>query len=415
MSSPAMTATWAGDRRAATEGGYCRARHQAGSRRVRALILALVVVGQVTLPADALAQGESPGTHRKWLAGAIAAVVVGVPTFASADFGLRLGSCESRECFAPIATVAAFTVGFLLGKELDDAAARRFVAGPGTDLVATRTLELPFVPRAARAFGTRALFLGPEGMVVLKGQTARTVGGVRGLVDVTVLEGRQAILAATPDDLFAFPLAGGDCPGRRVSTTGGRRIASDRDGAVVLSGVGGLRRYAARGADGDVELVEDGQAPGLGPAAELLWPESSETLWFLDGARLVSLSAGTLAEVGAVELPAAPTSLDVRGPVGLAAAGRSGVYVLDVSDPRLPRVVATYRGVRDPRHAVLLGARGYVAAGDQGLVVLDLSTPVDPVVSAVVRNLGRPSLVLRRGDHVLVIDQETGEVHQVSR
>ena len=415
MSSPAMTATWAGDRRAATEGGSCRARHQVGSRRVPALILALAVLAQATFPAGALAQGESPGTHRKWLAGAIAAVVVGVPTFASADFGLRLGSCESQECFAPIATVAAFTVGFLLGKELDDAAARRFVAGPGTDLVASRTLELPFVPARARSFGSRALFLGPEGMVVLDGPDARTVAGVRGLVDVTVLEGRQVILAATPDDLFAFPLLGGDRPGRRVSTTGGRRIASDRDGAVVLSGVGGVRRYVARGAATELELTDEAKAPGWGPAAELLWPEDSETLWFLDGPRLVSLSGGTLAEVGALELPAAPTSLDVRGPIGLAAAGRSGVYVLDVSDPRMPRVVATYRGVRDPRDAVLLGTRGYVAAGDQGLVVLDLSTPAEPVVSAVVRNLGRPSLVLRRGDHVLVVDQETGEIHQVSR
>ena len=72
MSSPAMTATWAGDRRAATEGGSCRARHQVGSRRVPALILALAVLAQATFPAGALAQGESPGTHRKWLAGAIA-------------------------------------------------------------------------------------------------------------------------------------------------------------------------------------------------------------------------------------------------------------------------------------------------------------------------------------------------------
>ena len=100
--------------------------------------------------------------------------------------------------------------------------------------------------------------------------------------------------------------------------------------------------------------------------------------------------------------------------LGVVAAGRDGVYVIDVSDPAMPRLAARYQGVRNALDVALLESLAYIAAGEQGLVVVDIGRPAEPKAAAVARNLGSPSLVLRTSGQVWVVDGATGEAHSVS-
>ncbi|MXW08689.1 MAG: hypothetical protein F4Z78_02580, partial [Gammaproteobacteria bacterium] len=196
---------------------------------------AVVLVAAVALPpfTPGAAQESGPGGHRKWLGGAIGAVVIGIPTFTSADFNPNLGTCTRTECFAPLATAVGFTLGFLLGKEFDDGAARRFVAGPRLDLRPRQTVQLPFLPDRGRVAGPAALLSGAEGLVLLEGEAQSPLGGLRGLRDAAVVEERAALVAATPNGLFALPLLRDDRPGRRVDARGARLVAAGTGGGLV--------------------------------------------------------------------------------------------------------------------------------------------------------------------------------------
>lgn len=382
----------------------------------RSTVVALLLIGAaVLLPsAPAAAQESGPGGHRKWLGAAIGAVVVGVPTFASADFNPNLGTCTRTECFASLATVIGFTLGFLLGKEFDDAAARRFVAGPRLDLRPRETVQLPFLPDRGRKAGAVALLSGAEGLILLGGETPSSPGGMRGLRDATLVEERAAIVAATASGLFALPTAGDDSPGRRLDARGARLVAAGSGGGLVVSGAGGLFGFTSLGQGAGLELSEAARTTGGPLAADLVWPRASRIAWVLEGPRLVARDGDTLAEVGALELSPAARSLDVEATLGVVAAGRDGVYVIEVSDPAKPRLIARYDGIRNALDVALLESRAYIAAGEQGLVVVDLARPAEPDVAAVVRNMGSPSLVLRGSGQVWVVDGATGEAHSVS-
>ena len=378
------------------------------------LAVLMLLPGQLLLPGAIGAQETGPGSFRKWLGGAIGSVAVGIPVFLADDFSPSLGSCTNTECFAPVATLAGFTLGFLLGKEMDDAATRRFVAGPQVDLRPNGTVQLPFVPDRGRAAGSGALFTGAEGLVFLTGEGHEALGGIRGLRDAALVAERAAIVAATASGLFALPPARGDTPGRRVDARGAQLVAAGDDGAVVVSGPGGLLGFATSGQGAGLELSEAARTTGGPRATDLRWPRQSDIAWVLEGSRVVAREGRTLVEIGALSLTGAARSLDVDGPLGLVAAGRDGVYVIDVSDPASPRLSARYQGVRNARDAELLESSAYIAAGEQGLVVLGLERPAEPEVAAVVRNLGSPSLVLRSSGQMWVVDGTTGEAHSVS-
>ncbi len=372
------------------------------------------MAGVLPAPASAAAQESGPGGHRKWLGGVIGAVVIGLPMFTSADFNPNLGACARTECFAPLATAVGFTLGFLLGKELDDGAARRFAAGPRLDLRPRRTVQLPFLPDRGRVAGAAALLSGAEGLVLLEEGTRSLPGGLRGLRDAAVVEERAAIVAATPAGLFALPLGRDDIPGKRVDARGARLVAAGSGGGLVVSGAAGLLGFTSLGEGAGLELLEAARTTGDPLAADLVWPRASRIAWVLEGPRLVARDGGTLAEVGALELTASARSLDVDAALAVVAAGRDGVYVIDVSDPAMPRLTARYQGIRNAFDAALLESRAYIAAGEQGLVVVDIERPSAPEVVGVVRNLGSPSLVLRASRQLWVVDGATSEAHSVS-
>ena len=378
----------------------------------RSTVVALLLNGAVLLPsAPAAAQESGPGGHRKWLGAAIGAVAVGVPTFTSADFNPNLGTCTRTECFAPLATAVGFTLGFLLGKEFDDAAARRFVAGPRLDLRPRETVQLPFLPDRGRTAGAVALLSGAEGLI-LRAERYRRRRGDAGPARCRRGGGARGHRGGHRTGLSPSDRRD-DSPGRRLDARGARLVAAGSGGGLVVSGRGAVR-FTSLGEGAGLELSEAARTTGGPLAADLVWPRASRIAWVLEGPRLVARDGETLAEVGALALSPAARSLDVEAALGVVAAGRDGVYIIELSDPAMPRLAARYDGIRSALDVALLESRAYIAAGEQGLVVVDLARPAEPAVAAVVRNMGSPSLVLRGSGQVWVVDGATSEAHSVS-
>jgi hypothetical protein len=59
-------------------------------------------------------------------------------------------------------------------------------------------------------------------------------------------------------------------------------------------------------------------------------------------------------------------------------AGGPALQVYDVSKPRAPRKLASFRVPGGTQRAALAGSLAYVAAGTEGLQVVDLSAPATP-------------------------------------
>lgn len=78
-----------------------------------------------------------------------------------------------------------------------------------------------------------------------------------------------------------------------------------------------------------------------------------------------------------IEIPASTTEL----PTVACVVRSESLQVYDISNPRQPVSVATYRTPSGrPQRAALSGKRAYVADGEEGLLILDLATPSNPTV-----------------------------------
>lgn len=384
------------------------------STRLRAgtaLALALSLVPVQPLAA----QEDGPGGHRKWMYALVGGLVAGVPAaFSNAYFDTGGGGCTKPECFAPIAAAVGATVGLLIGIERDEAAARRHVAGPDTELSA-RMVELPLEPTGILPFRGGALAVGREGIAVVdESMSVLPVRGVRGLNTATVLGDHNLVVAASSGALFGFDMGSRVSRARRLYSEGAPALTSDGASRVLFGGIGSLRVLRAEGMGTDASLTEEVRASTPDVASDMSWSEEGEVVWVLSRERLEARKAGTLEEVGRLVLPTAPLSVAVDGDLAVAAAGEAGVYVLDLSEPGSPRLVGRYDGVSFARDAAIRGTRAWVAAGDQGLVSLDLGTPSAPAVTGVVRNLGRPTAVIVNEGGLFVLDRESRELRRVS-
>ncbi len=382
--------------------------------RPPALLIALaLLVALPLLQPPALAgqeAAERPSEHRKWLYAFVGAAALGVPAIVAEDFNLDI-PCGARTCYAPVAAVAGFTVGFLVGQELDDAARRRFVPGPRVEMEGV-AIPVPFRPERAVAGEGGTFVLGPEGIIELGDESVLSVRTVRGLYAAEVLAARRAVVGVTSGDTWVFSTENDRTRGRRVLTEGGSVLAGDGEDRLVIGSVDGLRLMTVTGTGDEVELTESVRRPLARPPAAARWPDGGAHVWVLDRSRIVALVPSTLEEVGALELPIVPRTLDVDGGVAVVT-GPQVVMILDLSEPTAPRLASTWEGVRDPRGAALLGGKAYVAGGAQGLVVLDLSNIGAPAVSGVVGNLGRPAAVVRTPAGLLLWEDGSTEVLRV--
>lgn len=376
------------------------------------LLIPLILASALpALPAPMAAQTEPPTGHRKWLYGAIGGVLVGVPAYMSADFGV--GGCGSRNCFAPIAATAGALAGFLIGLDRDREAARRWVAGPTADLESS-AFEVPLPPdHMARIPGGVAL-LGEAGLARANGDAGVTsTHAARGLLAAVVLEEHEALLAASAQTVLAFDQDGAIRGARRAFGSGGSALAGDGGSRLVLGGEGTLRLLSVEGTGNAVTVTEELVATEGTPARSVAWTENGGVIWELAGSRVVSRSASTLEIMGSLDLPGPGRRVALSGEVAVVAGGESGVSIVSIADPRRPELASVYEGVRYAFDADISGGTAYVAAGEQGLVVLDLADAEAPRVTAVVGNLGEPYAVVRNAGNLFVLDRDDRRLHVI--
>jgi hypothetical protein len=323
-----------------------------------------------------------------------------------------VSGCGSRNCFAPIAAAVGVVAGFLLGAELDESAARRWVAGPKLDLVGP-VFDVPMVAESMTAVPGGVALLGQAGLARATAVAVSGTYAARGLLATAVLVEHEALIAASASSVVAFDQNPASRVARRVFGAGGAALSADGQSRLVLGGEGTLRLLSVEGAGNDVTVTEDLAAQDPVPARALVWSPDEGVIWELAGSRVVGRSPETLEELGSVTLPGPGRSLSVDAGIGVVAGGESGVAVLDLSDPSAPTLVARYEGVRYVFDVEVASGTAYVAAGEQGLVTLSLADPSAPDVTGVVGTLGQPYAVVRNGGSLFVLDREDRRLHVI--
>ena len=113
-------------------------------------------------------------------------------------------------------------------------------------------------------------------------------------------------------------------------------------------------------------------------------------------------------KTGAIRLPGLIESLAVGGSTVYAAAGASGVHVVDVSTPSAPVHAATFDTSGNAHRLALSGSTLYIADGLGGVRSLNVANPVAPALAGAYATAGSARTVLAAGSNVVVLDSDEG-------
>lgn len=396
---------------------------RAGRSLLVPLLAATLTFGLVAEPLAAQEAGggvtaeetdHRPSGWRKWVFAAAGGVVFGVPALTAESLPQEIGGCNTSACFGTLATVVGATLGFLIGHELDEKAARRDAVGPTMER-ASRRVQLPLQPSRVIPHERGALVLGRRGMATVSPELGvREVGqSLRGITAAAVFPEMGSIVASTTSGLYSFDIAGTETTGRLVSERGGQDLEGVDAAALVLGSPDFLRRLTLSGAGVDLDVSETAREPHGGIFSDVVWAPYAGVLWSLTRTRLVGRSPSDLSEIGGVDLPGEARHLAISGDRGMIAAGRNGVYLVDLDDPSSPGLEGKISGMAFAHDVALVGTRGYIAVGDQGLMVVDIADPANVEVEGVLRNMGFVGAVASRGDQVYVLDRRDRRLHVI--
>ncbi|MFO7261942.1 MAG: hypothetical protein DIU52_012365 [bacterium] len=388
--------------------------------RVNGLIVPLVLAALLSssvLPAFAQAgPADDPAApsgrkglagHRRYILGAVGLAIGAVPAlFVPSQSSDRRGTCATRGCVTFLAGTMGAVAGYLMGRDMDRAAAARAARGPELRLP-TQRVELELVPETVDAFESGAIVVGSEGIVMVdRDRTTRRGGTIRGVRAVAALPAHDAMLAATTSGIYSFALSGSEGDGRLVLRGDGVALEPVAADQVVLSSSNLLRRLRLSGHGALLELTEEARLESDGLSTAFAYAPQTGILWAVSGDRVVARTT-QLEEIGSVALPAIGRTISLSGGRALVAAGTAGLFLLDVQQPSAPRVLAQVRGIGFAFDAVLDGDTAYVAGGRAGLLVLDVTDPTAPRVVGAASNLGFVSSVALAPDgQVYVTDRE---------
>src|SRR5690606_7174727 len=129
-------------------------------------VLCTLLVASDVAPAFAQAQADpppaTPGSdfsgHRRFLFSALGAAIALVPALLMTRQQEERGVCSSRTCTVSVGAIMGASAGFLIGRDLDRAAARRNAAGPSIRFPASR-VELELVPEEVAAYEGGAIVI----------------------------------------------------------------------------------------------------------------------------------------------------------------------------------------------------------------------------------------------------------------
>jgi hypothetical protein len=344
--------------------------------------------------------------HRRWV-GALVGLAIGAVPAALATERPDAGFCSSRTCLTTLGATMGTTVGFLIGRGLDDAAVRRGAGLPSLRL-RRQAVPLETEPFAVVGYQGGAVVLARQGLAVVEvGQMTPWVrgGGLRVLAALPLPE-RGALVAGTASGVFGFPLRGESGDGQQLGSEPGGVMAAIGGDQVVTWGRDQLRRYRVTGQGAAIQLAEETRSEAAVTVTDLVYSAFSGVLWALEGQRLVAYSVSQLVEVGSVELPAAGLVLALDGPRALVSMGHEGLVIADVTNPANPALLGRVTGLRFAHGMALVGTRAYIATGHGGLLVLDVSEPTAIHTLGVVRDLGFvQDVAVAPSGELLVVDR----------
>ncbi len=376
-----------------------------GGRRGLVFALAIAIL---LYPASADAQGING--KRKWIYAIIGATVTAVPAFIATNSKESLNSnCNSTGCVTAVAALLGAGVGFLIGREKDANWARRMSAGPSIRYD-FHNVALGLVPDRMTGFpgGAAVIGLGGARIVRRDGSSTSVAVGVRGIEDVAVLPRSNLMVLSTPTSLIAFPVAGESAQGFVIDNRGGGSMEALHE-ELAVAGFDSLRILELDQTDGDIAVKTLAAFENFDYVSDISFNEFGRTTWVLIEDRLSAYSA-SLDKISETVLPAAGRTVRARGDRLAVAAGSSGAYVLDATDPAAPRVVREFTGVRFAYAADLSGNLLYVAAGIEGMVVVDVSGP-QPEVVGVAREVKFASDVMVADESsVWILDREGRQI-----
>jgi len=227
--------------------------------------------------------------------------------------------------------------------------------------------------------------------------------GVRGIEDVAVLPTLDLLISSTFSNLLSFSIASDTAYGQVIDQRGGgsMEVFANR---LAVAGLDSIRVLDIRRDDDYVSVETVRGVENSDYVTDMAFSSDRDIGWVLREERLTSYEAG-LRRIGEITLPAAGRTVRAEGNRLVVAAGSSGVFVLDSTDPARPRVVQRYEGVRFAYAADLDGDRMFVAAGPEGVALVDISGS-EPRVLGVAREA-------RFASEVVVSD--TGAVWIVDR
>ncbi|MBT9132591.1 MAG: Internalin-A [Firmicutes bacterium] len=108
--------------------------------------------------------------------------------------------------------------------------------------------------------------------------------------------------------------------------------------------------------------------------------------------------------VGSVDTPGSAMGVRISGNYAFVADGESGLQIIDISNPSAPVIVGSVDTLSITLDVFISGNHAFVADGESGLQIIDVSNPFSPVIVGSVDTPGRARGVYISGNHAFVAD-----------
>jgi hypothetical protein len=310
----------------------------------------------------------------------------------------------------PLSVGIGMGVGYLMGREMDNAHALRYRRGAPVRTEA-QTLALEGEPQWMTVGARQGAAGGGTGGVQLFSTDgapralARRATGIRGMRALDIGLGGVTVAATT--GLYEFTAeaalgtrirdgdmaAAGTLAGRRIVGIGDRLELAPRPGAADTAW------RASRVGSAVKAMTAD-------PSGRLLWVATDSALssYALEGDSLVRRASARLA--GGVR------SVRTDGGRVVVAAGERGVWLFDSDDRGTPRARFLWAGARFAYDALITRERVYVAGGGEGLYVLDARAARGTVLG-LARQVGFAVALGEAGGYTYVLDRTAPAVRRL--
>jgi hypothetical protein len=112
--------------------------------------------------------------------------------------------------------------------------------------------------------------------------------------------------------------------------------------------------------------------------------------------------------LSSIPMPGYANNVDVSGHYAYVAAGAAGLQVVDVTDPRNPRIVGAVDTPGNASDVRIVGNLAYIADGSAGLQIINVSSPANPVIVGAMDTPGEAQDVMVSGSRAYVADGDAG-------